>query len=468
MAGGRGAPHCRHRSRAALRARPVRPARCSASGSCTGSSARLDPGPDWSVTTSPHGTSRHGVALTGRRLTGCGLEIGRRLQVRGWLDGRLAGVGEIAGCCSRRRRHRYRRPWTGTAPTGLVLMGRHPRRLNRRQHPGNDVVDLQARGQPVIREQQAMAKHLRCHVVNVLRDEEPPPAQQRQRPPTGQEAECRAGTGAQGDLGSQLGHSPSSRLASTHDQADGIVLHRVMDEHVVGQRLKRLELLGRQHLLGRGRPHAHPMRDLDLLLIRRLLHHDLHEETVPLRLGEGVHPFGLDGVLGGQDQERLGDAPGVPTDGHLALRHDLEQGTLDLGGCSVDFVSQHDVGEHRPPLDVELLLRRPPDPRAHDVGRHQIGCELDTSERPTHHARHGRHSQGLRQAGHALDEAVAPGQQAHEGPLDHTILADDDPFDLEQGIFEYRRSVRHSCSSDRIGKRRAWSRGPRLPLRPAW
>ena len=42
----------------------------------------------------------------------------------------------------------------------------------------------------------------------------------------------------------------------------------------------------------------------------------------------------------------------------------------------------------------------------------------------------------LARPGTSLDEAVAPGQQADEGPLDHPVLAHDDPLDLEQGILE--------------------------------
>ena len=43
-------------------------------------------------------------------------------------------------------------------------------------------------------------------------------------------------------------------------------------------------------------------------------------------------------------------------------------------------------------------------------------------------------------------QAVTPGQQADQGSLDHAVLADDDPLDLEQGVLEEvlggdRRSV---------------------------
>ena len=137
----------------------------------------------------------------------------------------------------------------------------------------------------------------------------------------------------------------------------------------------------------------------------------------------------------------LGHLAGVAADGDLALGHDLEQGRLHLGRGPVDLVGQHDVGEHRAPLDVELLPRRPPDAGADDVGRHQVGGELEAGERAADDLGHGRHGEGLGQPGDALDQAVAAGQQADEGPLDHAVLADDDPLDLEQGVLEQRGAV---------------------------
>ena len=44
--------------------------------------------------------------------------------------------------------------------------------------------------------------------------------------------------------------------------------------------------------------------------------------------------------------------------------------------------------------------------------------------------------EGLGQAGDALEQAVAAGQQGDEHALDHAVLADDDPLDLEQHLLE--------------------------------
>ena len=75
-----------------------------------------------------------------------------------------------------------------------------------------------------------------------------------------------------------------------------------------------------EDLVGVGRVDAHPLDDLDLLRPVGVVDDDLHEEPVALGLGQGVDALGLDGVLGGQDQERLGHRVGRAGDRHLAAR----------------------------------------------------------------------------------------------------------------------------------------------------
>ena len=70
--------------------------------------------------------------------------------------------------------------------------------------------------------------------------------------------------------------------------------------------------------------------------------------------------------------------------------------------------------------------------------------------------RQRRHRQGLGQAGHALDEAVAVGQQAQQHPLDEPVLADDDALDLEERVLEERGGV---GAGDGVRRRRPGSAG---------
>ena len=46
--------------------------------------------------------------------------------------------------------------------------------------------------------------------------------------------------------------------------------------------------------------------------------------------------------------------------------------------------------------------------------------------------------QRLGEAGHALDQEVAAGDEADEHPLEHLVLSDDDPLDLDERLLEER------------------------------
>ena len=130
-----------------------------------------------------------------------------------------------------------------------------------------------------------------------------------------------------------------------------------------------------------------------------------------------------------------------PGDRHLALGHHLEERRLHLGGRAVDLVGEHEVGEDRAELDVEALGGRAVDPRADEVGRHEVGSELDARERALDGGGERFRRERLGEAGHTFEQAVAPGEQAHHEPLDHAVLPDDDALDLEQRALEPCRSL---------------------------
>ena len=127
---------------------------------------------------------------------------------------------------------------------------------------------------------------------------------------------------------------------------------------------------------------------------------------------------------------------GLAPDGDLALLHGLEQGALHLGRGPVDLVGEDQVGEDRAQRDIELADLLVVDPGADDVGWHQVGGELDPLELDAERVGEGVHGQRLGQAGHALDEQVAPGQESDDHPLEQDVLADDDPLDLIEHLLE--------------------------------
>jgi len=87
---------------------------------------------------------------------------------------------------------------------------------------------------------------------------------------------------------------------------------------------------------------------LEFLLGIRIVHSDHHGEAVQLRFRQTKDAFLFDRVLSSQHPEGIVHAVGVLADGDLALLHHLEQRTLHLGGCAIDFVGEQQVGEHRP------------------------------------------------------------------------------------------------------------------------
>jgi hypothetical protein len=161
----------------------------------------------------------------------------------------------------------------------------------------------------------------------------------------------------------------------------------------------------------------------------RVANSQLEHEAVELRLGQRVGAFLLDGVLGGEDEERLGQVVRGSADGYLVLLHGLEQRRLGLGWRPVDLVGQHYVGEdgavHEPegPLAAAQILFD--DLRAGDVAGHQVGGELDAVEAQIQRRGHGRDHEGLGQARYPDQEGVPAGQDRRDDAVDRLFLPHD-------------------------------------------
>ncbi len=204
-----------------------------------------------------------------------------------------------------------------------------------------------------------------------------------------------------------------------------------MHEHAPADGLQPGELVGAQHGVRHGGLGAHPVDDLALLGRCRVVDVDLHQKAVALGLGQRVDALALDRILCCQHEERIRHRVALPAEGDLPLCHHFEQRRLHLCRRPVDLIGQHEVGEDRPELGVEPLRARPVDARPDDVGRHQVGGELEARERAADRPRERLDGEGLGDAGHALEQAVAAREQADHHPLDEAFLADDDALDLE-------------------------------------
>ena len=93
----------------------------------------------------------------------------------------------------------------------------------------------------------------------------------------------------------------------------------------------------------------HAVEDRQFLFLAGVGQLQLEHEAVDLGLGQRIGAFLLDGVLRGQDQERLLQRVAGVADGDLLLLHGLQQGALHLGRGAVDLVGQDQVGEDRAP-----------------------------------------------------------------------------------------------------------------------
>jgi hypothetical protein len=128
----------------------------------------------------------------------------------------------------------------------------------------------------------------------------------------------------------------------------------------------------------------------------------------------------------------MGFCVGSIADRHLPLLHGLEERALHLGRRAVDLVGQHEVGEDRTELRGELALELVVDDGPDQVGRQEVGGELDAGELRVDRVAQRADRERLGEAGDALEQDVPARQQPDQDALDHVLLADDDLADLVQ------------------------------------
>ena len=177
-----------------------------------------------------------------------------------------------------------------------------------------------------------------------------------------------------------------------------------------------------------------PLDDFHLLVLLRVIDEDVVHEAVELGLGERIGPLVLDGVLRGQDEERLAQPMPLPAGGDLVLLHRLQKGGLRLRRRAVDLVGEDDVAEDRPLEELELPRPGPlvllDHLRAGDVRGHEVGGELDAAELQRQGVGQGADHQRLGQPRHADQQAMPACEHRRQQFLDDLLLADDDAGQL--------------------------------------
>ncbi len=239
--------------------------------------------------------------------------------------------------------------------------------------------------------------------------------------------------GARG--GDQVHRVPADGLGDV-DPADGVdQLHDLVRVR------HRLEVLQR-------RDAAVHVQHLQLGLHAGVADGDTGHEAVALRLGQRVGALHLDRVLRGHHHERARQLVGLAVDRDLALLHGLQQRGLGLRRGAVDLVADHDLGEDRAGLELEVLALLVPDGHAGDVGRQQVRRELDTPHRAVDGPRQRLGQHRLAHAGDILDQQMSLGEQYGQRKpydlglaLDHTLHRTADPLHSGSQISEARSIV---------------------------
>ena len=155
---------------------------------------------------------------------------------------------------------------------------------------------------------------------------------------------------------------------------------------------------------------------------------------------------------------------GLPVHRDVPLLHHLQQRGLRLRAGAVDLVGEHDVGEHRPAVEVERPGALVVDADAGDVAGEQVGGELDAVPGAGHALRDGACERGLARPREVLQQQVALAEQGDETETHHEGLAEQDLLDVRdeaaEGLLErggFLRGHSHRCSilSGRIIRARA-------------
>ena len=174
---------------------------------------------------------------------------------------------------------------------------------------------------------------------------------------------------------------------------------------------------------------------------------ETHRETVELDVGEREGALEVAGVLRRDHEERARHQPAGAVGGDLALLHHLEQGGLGLRAPAVDLVTDQDVREDRTLTKGELAAALVVHHDARDVGRQQVGRELDPFPPAGDRVRDRLGQAGLARPGHVVEQQVALGEQAAQGQADLVTLAADHLIDVvDQCVHDQRRVPCHEAS----------------------
>ena len=165
------------------------------------------------------------------------------------------------------------------------------------------------------------------------------------------------------------------------------------------------------------------------------VHLEFEEESIQLSLREWVGALVLHGVLRCNHQKAVAERAALSVGGDLALFHRLEERRLGLRRRPVDLVRKQGVGEDRPFAELERPRVLAVDAGPDNVGREQVGGELDSGEAGIERRRERPRHQRLRGARHSLQEHMPATEDGDVQPVDDLELAD---HRATHGLVQYR------------------------------
>ena len=123
-----------------------------------------------------------------------------------------------------------------------------------------------------------------------------------------------------------------------------------------------------------------------------------------MRLGKLVGSLLVDGVLCGENEERLRQRVGAVAQSDLPLLHRLQKCGLHLGRRAVDFIGKDQVVENGAEFRLEFHFLRVIDHRPHEVGRQKVRRELESGESGGKRTGKGFHRERLGQPRNTLQQ----------------------------------------------------------------
>ena len=235
-----------------------------------------------------------------------------------------------------------------------------------------------ALGERVVGEDQPVPEHLGRDVEDVLRTRNRRPRSTARARPAASRPSVARGLAPSATCAAISGTPQRDRVTRRHHEADRVVLHRVVHEHVVG-RAPAARAAARVVSTCSACGGVTPMRRA----ISVSSSYDGCRTTICIRnrsrcaSGQRVDALGLDRVLRGEHEERVGQRTGLAARWTRGARPSTSSsadctfaGARLISSASTMFAN---IGPHSM---SNVLARRPPDPRADDVGRDEVGREL--------------------------------------------------------------------------------------------